>query len=87
MYRHLEGHGVSLYPYDRAWEDLRRLRAGYLPNLRATIEVLLVPPAFRNHATPCRWTAGSGNAEGPGGRPPGPCRVPPGPQPVRTAAP
>jgi hypothetical protein len=52
IYRHLEGHGVSLYPYDRAWEDLRRLRAGYLPNLRATIEVLLVPPEFRNHATP-----------------------------------
>jgi hypothetical protein len=52
IYRHLEGHGVPLYPYDRAWEDLRRLRAGYLPYLRATIAVLLVPPEFRNHATP-----------------------------------
>jgi hypothetical protein len=52
IYRHLEGHGVPLYPYDRAWADLRRLRAGYLPNLRATIAVLLVPPEFRNHATP-----------------------------------
>jgi hypothetical protein len=29
-----------------------RLRAGYLPYLRATIAVLLVPPEFRNHATP-----------------------------------
>jgi hypothetical protein len=52
IYRHLEGHGVPLYPYDRAWEDLRRLRAEYLPYLRATIAVLLVPPEFRNHATP-----------------------------------
>jgi hypothetical protein len=52
IYRHLEGHGVPLYPYDRAWEDLRRLRAEYLPDLRATIAVLLVPPEFRNHATP-----------------------------------
>jgi hypothetical protein len=52
IYRHLEGHGVPLYPYDRAWEDLRRLRAGYVRDLRATIAVLLVPPEFRNHATP-----------------------------------
>jgi len=52
IYRHLEGHGVPLYPYARAWEDLRRLRAEYLPHLRGTITVLLVPPEFRNHATP-----------------------------------
>jgi hypothetical protein len=52
LYRHLEGHGVALYPYDRAWADLRRLRAGYLPHLRASIAVLLVPPEFRNHAAP-----------------------------------
>jgi hypothetical protein len=52
IYRHLEGHGVPLYPYDRAWADLRRLRAEYLPSLRASIAVLLVPPEFRNHATP-----------------------------------
>ena len=43
---------MPLYPYDRAWADLRRLRAEYLPYLRATIAVLLVPPEFRNHATP-----------------------------------
>jgi hypothetical protein len=52
IYRHLEGHGVPLYPYDRAWESLGRLRAEYVPFLRATISVLLVPPEFRNHATP-----------------------------------
>ena len=52
IYRHLEGHGVALYPLDRAWADLGRLRAEYLPELRATIAVLLVPPEFRNHATP-----------------------------------
>jgi hypothetical protein len=52
IYRHLEGNGVPLYPYDRAWADLRRLRAGYLPDLRATVAVLLVPPEFRNHAAP-----------------------------------
>ena len=52
LYRHLEDRGVPLYPYDRAWEDLRRLRAEYLPHLRGTIAVLLVPPEFRNHATP-----------------------------------
>jgi hypothetical protein len=52
IYRHLEGHGVPLYPYDRAWADLGRLRAEYLPHLRAAIAVLLVPPEFRNHATP-----------------------------------
>jgi Ion channel len=52
IYRHLEGHGVPLYPYDRAWASLGRLRAEYVPYLRATIAVLLVPPEFRNHATP-----------------------------------
>jgi hypothetical protein len=52
IYRHLEGHRVPLYPYDRAWEDLQRLRAEYLPHLRATIALLLVPPEFRNHAVP-----------------------------------
>ena len=52
IYRHLEGHGVPLYPYDRAWADLGRLRAEYLPHLRAAIAVLLVPPEFRNHAAP-----------------------------------
>jgi hypothetical protein len=52
LYRHLEDRGVPLYPYDRAWEDLRRLRAEYLPHLRGAIAALLVPPEFRNHATP-----------------------------------
>ena len=52
LYRHLEGRGVPLHPYDRAWADLQRLRAEYLPYLRATIELLLVPPEFRNHAAP-----------------------------------
>jgi hypothetical protein len=52
IYQHLEGRGVPLHPYDRAWADLQRLRAEYLPYLRATIELLLVPPEFRNHAAP-----------------------------------
>ena len=52
IYRHLEGQGVPLYPYDQAWADLRRLRAEYLPSLRAMIAVLLVRPEFRNHAAP-----------------------------------
>jgi hypothetical protein len=43
---------VPLSPYDRAWTDLRRLRAEYLPSLQATISVLLVPAEFRNHAAP-----------------------------------
>jgi hypothetical protein len=51
VYRHLAGHGVPLRPYDRAWADLQRLRAQYLPHLRATTRLLLVPPEFRNHAT------------------------------------
>ena len=52
IYQHLEGRGVPLHPYDRAWADLQRLRAEYLPYLRATIGLLLVPPEFRNHAAP-----------------------------------
>jgi hypothetical protein len=52
LYRHLEAHGVPLHPYDRAWGDLQRLRADYLPSLRATIALFLVPPEFRNHAAP-----------------------------------
>jgi len=43
---------VPLHPYDRAFQDLQRLRADYLPYLRATIAVFLVPPEFRNHAAP-----------------------------------
>jgi hypothetical protein len=52
LFRHLEAHGVPLHPYDRAFQDLQRLRADYLPYLRATIAVFLVPPEFRNHAAP-----------------------------------
>jgi hypothetical protein len=52
LYHHLQAHGVALHPYDRAWGDLQRLRADYLPYLRASITVLLVPPEFRNHAAP-----------------------------------
>jgi hypothetical protein len=52
IYQHLKGHGVPLRPYDAAWADLQRLRAEYLPFLAATIELLLVPPEFRNHAAP-----------------------------------
>jgi hypothetical protein len=50
LYRRLDGQGVPLRPYDQAWDDLRRLRAEYLPYLRATLQLLLVPPEFRNHA-------------------------------------
>ena len=52
VYRNLAGHGVPLRPYDRAWADLQRLRADYVPLLRATTTLLLVPPEFRNHAAP-----------------------------------
>jgi hypothetical protein len=52
LYRHLEANGVPLHPYDRAWGDLHRLRVDYVPSLRATIALFLVPPEFRNHATP-----------------------------------
>jgi hypothetical protein len=52
IYRHLEGHGVPLRPYDRAWADLQQLRAEYVPYLRATTELLLVPPEFRNRPAP-----------------------------------
>jgi hypothetical protein len=43
---------VPLYPYDRAWADLQRLRAEYLPDLRTTMELLVVPPESRDHAAP-----------------------------------
>jgi Ion channel len=52
LYRRLEGHGVPLRPYDAAWADLQRLRTEYLPYLRATTRLLLVPPEFRNQAAP-----------------------------------
>jgi hypothetical protein len=52
IYLHLEGQGVPLHPYDQAWADLQQLRAGYLPYLRTTTALLLVPPEFRNHPAP-----------------------------------
>jgi Ion channel len=57
LYRHLEAHGVRLHPYDRAWGDLQRLRADYLPYLRASIALFLVPPEFRNQAAPLPLTS------------------------------
>jgi ion channel len=52
FYRRLGADRVPLHPYDRAWANLQRLRADYLPYLRATIALLLVLPEFRDHAAP-----------------------------------
>jgi hypothetical protein len=48
-YRRLGELGLPLRPYPEAWEDLRRLRAAYLPELVAATELLLVPLEFRHH--------------------------------------
>jgi Ion channel len=48
-YRRLGELGLPLRPYWQAWEDLRRLRTAYLPELVAATELLLVPLEFRHH--------------------------------------
>jgi len=47
-YQRLERLGLPLHPFEQAWGDLRRLRAGYLPELVAATELLLVPLEFRH---------------------------------------
>jgi hypothetical protein len=47
-YERLEAMGLALHPFERAWGDLRRLRAAYLPELVAATELLLVPLEFRH---------------------------------------
>jgi hypothetical protein len=48
-YRRLAALGMPLLPYEQAWSDLQRLRAGYLPQLVAATRLLLVPLEFRHH--------------------------------------
>ena len=48
-YQRLERLGLPLHPFGQAWGDLRRLRAGYLPELVAATELLLVPLEFRHN--------------------------------------
>jgi hypothetical protein len=47
-YQRLGKLGLPLHPYQQAWDDLRRLRAGYYPQLVAATELLLVPLEFRH---------------------------------------
>jgi hypothetical protein len=47
-YQRLGRLGLPLRPYGEAWEELRRLRAGYYPELVAATELLLVPLEFRH---------------------------------------
>ena len=49
IYQRLASLGVPLRPYEQAWDDYRRLRAAYLPELVAATELLLVPMEFRHH--------------------------------------
>jgi hypothetical protein len=48
-YQRLGKLGLPLHPYGQAWDELRRLRAGYYPELVAATELLLVPLEFRHH--------------------------------------
>jgi Ion channel len=48
-YQRLGKLGLPLHPYGQAWDELRRLRAGYYPELVAGAELLLVPLEFRHH--------------------------------------
>jgi hypothetical protein len=50
-YRRLERLGLALHPFGQAWDDLRRLRATYRPELVAATELLLVPLEFRHHTS------------------------------------
>jgi Ion channel len=47
-YRRLERLGLALHPFAQAWDDLRRLRAVYRPELVAATELLLVPLEFQH---------------------------------------
>jgi hypothetical protein len=47
-YQRLAALGVPLHPYQQAWNDLRRLRAGFMPPLVAATKLLLVPREFRH---------------------------------------
>ena len=49
-YQRLAALGLPLRPYEQAWSDLRRLRAGFLPQLVAATRLLLVPLEFRHHS-------------------------------------
>jgi hypothetical protein len=53
-YERLVELAVPLRPYPQAWDDLRRLRGAYVPELAALSELLLVPPEFHNPAVPVR---------------------------------
>ena len=47
-YRRLGRLGLPLHPYEQAWADVQRLRAGYHPELVAATQLLLVPLEFRH---------------------------------------
>jgi hypothetical protein len=49
-YQRLAALGVPLLPYEQASSELRRLRAGFLPQLVAATRLLLVPLEFRHHS-------------------------------------
>ena len=49
-YQRLAALGLPLFPYEQAWGDLRRLRAGFVPQLVGATRLLLVPLEFRHHS-------------------------------------
>jgi Ion channel len=49
-YQRLAALGLPLCPYEQAWGDLRRLRAGFVPQLVGATRLLLVPLEFRHHS-------------------------------------
>jgi hypothetical protein len=68
-YRRLERLGLPLHPFGQAWDELRRLRAVYRPELLAATEQLLVPLEFRHHQS-ARLDAGPDQPVPPGTTPP-----------------
>ena len=51
VYQRLDRLGAPLQPFEQAWDDYRRLRASFLPELVAATELLLVPMEFRHHTS------------------------------------
>ena len=58
IYERLAGLGPPLRPYAEAWESYRRLRTGYVPELVAATELLLVPLEFRHQTSRLDLTGG-----------------------------
>ena len=63
IYQHLEGRGVALRPYDRAWANLQRLRGEYLPYSGPASSCCWSRPSSATTPPSCRWLARKGSAE------------------------